>query len=278
MRVSIASGSFRVITTVGLFWVMNSAGVREHQPLGGVCSLYQMWEGCTIDGNSSLKGVMRWLKWVREGLSKMFSTLDRRSRDLHRLFMSWFKACHPMSPTWGVSGSRPRRRDIPFHLCTHRVCAICLIVLGLTEFSFATTLAAQIELPRFASLRAERVNVRSGPGVRYPITWVFVRRGLPIEITAEFEFWRKVRDQDGSEGWVHRSLISSTRTALVFGAVRPLHGDPSATSPAVLLAEPGVQGELLACQESWCELRIAGRVGWMQRDHLWGVHAQEMFE
>ncbi|MBH63636.1 MAG: hypothetical protein CL569_14540 [Alphaproteobacteria bacterium] len=138
--------------------------------------------------------------------------------------------------------------------------------------------SAQTEFPRFASLRAERVNVRSGPGVRYPIVWVFVRRGLPIEVTAEFKFWRKIRDRDGSEGWVHQGLISGTRTALVVGTMRPLHDGPSETTPAILFAEPGVQGELLACRDSWCETRIAGRVGWMQRDHLWGVRAEENFE
>ena len=192
--------------------------------------------------------------------------------------MSRFIASGPKRPSQRVGRSRPQRPGSAFRLRTSWVCAMYLIVFALSEFALPTALAAQSELPRFASLRAERVNVRSGPGVRYPIGWVFVRRGLPIEVTAEFEFWRKVRDQDGSEGWIHRSLISSTRTALVFGAVRPLHDEPSTTSSAVLYAEPGVQGELLACQESWCELRIAGRVGWMQRDHLWGIHTHEIFE
>lgn len=192
--------------------------------------------------------------------------------------MSRFRASHPKSPSLRVGKSTPRQRGAAIRLSASWFRAIFLSVFVLTEFTMPTALAAQTELPRFASLRAERVNVRSGPGVRYPIAWVFVRRGLPIEVTAEFEFWRKVRDQDGSEGWVHRSLISSTRTALVFGAVRPLHDEPSSTSSAVLYAEPGVLGELLACQESWCELRIAGRVGWMQRDHLWGMHIHELFE
>ena len=120
--------------------------------------------------------------------------------------------------------------------------------------------------------------MRSGPGVRYPITWVFVRRGLPIEITAEFEFWRRIRDRDGSEGWIHRSLISGSRTAVITNSVRTLHRAPSATSPALLFAEPGVQGELLSCRETWCEMRIAGRVGWIPQDNVWGVHAGENFE
>ena len=208
----------------------------------------------------------------------MCSKLDHRSRNLHRLAMSRFRVSYSKNPSQRVGKSKPQRPGAAFRLSARWLSAKCLIVLALIEFALPAALVAQTELPRFASLRAERVNVRSGPGVRYPITWVFVRRGLPIEVTAEFEFWRKVRDQDGSEGWVHQSLISSKRTALVFGAVRPLHDEPSTTSPALLYAEPGVQGELLACQEVWCELRIAGRVGWMQRDHVWGVHTQELFE
>lgn len=137
---------------------------------------------------------------------------------------------------------------------------------------------AQTEVSRFASLRAERVNVRSGPGTRYPISWVFVRRGLPVEITAEFEFWRKIRDRDGAEGWIHQSLISGRRTALVAGALRPLRDDASASSSIVLYAEPGVQGDVLSCRDSWCEIRIAGQVGWMPKAHLWGVRADETIE
>lgn len=154
-----------------------------------------------------------------------------------------------------------------------------LLILCLTMGMAAPTLvAAQADAPRFASLRAERVNVRSGPGMRYPISWVFVRRGLPVEITAAFEFWRKIRDWDGAEGWIHQSLISSRRTALVAGALRALRDDASASSSIVLYAEPGVQGDVLSCRDSWCEIRIAGQVGWMPKDHLWGVRADETIE
>ena len=150
-----------------------------------------------------------------------------------------------------------------------------LILCFLMGTVLPTLVAAQTDVPRFASLRSERVNVRSGPGVRYPISWVFMRRGLPIEITAEFEFWRKIRDRDGSEGWIHQSLISGRRTAVVTGAVRSLHHEASASSSVILFAEPGVQGDVLSCQESWCEMRIAGQVGWMPKDYLWGVRAEE---
>jgi SH3-like domain-containing protein len=184
----------------------------------------------------------------------------------------------PASFLWRRWAKGSFRKGFIYLLSHRRFGARFILALLLFDAFLPIAASAQTELPRYASLRADRVNVRSGPGVRYPIVWVFVRRGLPIQITAEFEFWRKIRDRDSSEGWVHQNLISGTRMALVIGAVRPLHDGPSATTPILLFAEPGVQGELMACHQSWCEARIAGRSGWIQRDHLWGVGTKENFE
>ena len=129
--------------------------------------------------------------------------------------------------------------------------------------------------PRFASLRADKVNVRIGPGVRYPIAWVFVRRDLPVEVTAEFDLWRKIRDIDGAEGWVHASLLSGRRSAVVTGGVRMLRRAPEAESPAIAHAESGVVVELLRCTGAWCEVAAAGVRGWARRAHLWGVYPGE---
>jgi SH3-like domain-containing protein len=133
-------------------------------------------------------------------------------------------------------------------------------------------------LPRFVSLGAAEVNVRTGPGRQYPIAWVFVRRDLPVEVLAEFGLWRKVRDIDGAEGWAHRSVLSGHRTALIIGEVRTLRLEPDAASLPVLLAEPGVQGSLLACRSEWCRMEIEDLRGWLPRAQLWGVHAWETFE
>ena len=137
--------------------------------------------------------------------------------------------------------------------------------------------AAQ-ELPHFASLRADRVNVRTGPGMRYPIAWVFVRQGLPVEITAAFDLWRKIRDIDGEEGWIHTSLLSRERAAIITGEARPLYRNPDPASPLVALAEPGVMGRVLRCREAWCELAIGRIRGWTHRTFLWGVYPGEEIE
>ncbi len=133
-----------------------------------------------------------------------------------------------------------------------------------------------LKIPRFVSLRADPVNVRTGPGVRFPIAWVFVQNDLPVEVIAEYEFWRRIRDVDGAEGWVHKSLISGDRWVIVRGAKpRPLRRQPKAKAPPVMRAEAGVLGRLLRCNGQWCELRIAGRKGWIRQTSVWGAYPGE---
>ncbi len=130
-------------------------------------------------------------------------------------------------------------------------------------------------LPRFASLRSAEVNVRTGPGVRYPVEWVFKRRSFPIEIVAEFDTWRKVRDWQGTVGWVHRSMLSGRRTVLVTGLVRRLHSEPAASAETVARLEPGVVAELLQCEKRWCEILTAGHSGWLRKGEFWGARAAD---
>lgn len=132
-----------------------------------------------------------------------------------------------------------------------------------------------LPLPRFVSLASDEVNVRTGPGKRYPISWVFVRRGYPIEIFEEFEHWRRIRDLSGETGWVHKSLLSGRRTIIITGDDRPLFEDPDSESIVTLIAEPGVLGKLLECDGTWCRLEIAGLAGWISATHFYGVLENE---
>ncbi len=142
----------------------------------------------------------------------------------------------------------------------------------------ATWAESGAPLPRFAALRASEANLRAGPGTEYPVEWVFLRRALPIEITAEYGQWRKIRDFDGSEGWVHKSLLTGRRSVLVTGALRTLYSSPDSASVAVARDEPGVVGRLLACEAGWCRVEIAGHKGWLPTAHLWGVYDGETVE
>ena len=142
-------------------------------------------------------------------------------------------------------------------------------------FVAATAAAAEEPLPRFVSLKADEVNVRTGPGMRYPIAWVFVREGLPVEVVAEYEIWRRIVDVEGAQGWVHRGMLSDRRSAIVLGDERNFYRRPDPDARVVLRAEAGVHGRLFGCREGWCEMQIAGLRGWTRRDHLWGVYPDE---
>ena len=105
--------------------------------------------------------------------------------------------------------------------------------------------------------------------------WVFVRRGTPLEVTAEYGAWRRVRDVDGTVGWMHSALLSGTRTALITGTLRTLYADPTITSNPVLQAEPGVLGTIDTCSAGWCRISIRGRIGWIPQEYFWGTFANE---
>jgi SH3-like domain-containing protein len=132
--------------------------------------------------------------------------------------------------------------------------------------------------PRFASLRATEVNLRTGPGDRYPIEWVFTRKGLPVEILDEFEHWRKVRASDGTEGWVHQRMLTGKRSVLVVGEVRALHSDPDAGSAVVARAEPGVVATLMECRHEWCRIAAGDVTGWLRESEIWGVFPNEVVQ
>lgn len=128
-----------------------------------------------------------------------------------------------------------------------------------------------LPVPRFVSLASDKIYMRTGPGQRYPIRWIYERKGLPVIVEAEFDIWRRVRDVEGERGWVHGSLLSGRRTVQITGGLQELHQKAHPGSLVVLRAEEGVTGELVECDGAWCEVRISGRRGWIGRDSLWGV-------
>jgi SH3-like domain-containing protein len=135
--------------------------------------------------------------------------------------------------------------------------------------------AAGAALPRFMSLRSDRVNLRVGPGRTYPILWVLTRKGMPVEILRNYEDWRMIRDPDGDKGWVQRSMVAEERTVVVTGAIRALHTGPEAASGILARAEPGVIARLLLCRDAWCRISASGYTGWVKRTELWGVDPAE---
>jgi len=134
------------------------------------------------------------------------------------------------------------------------------------------------QLPRFASLKSDQVNLRAGPGTRYPIQWVYNRRELPVEIEREFEVWRAIRDPDGVRGWVHQATLTGRRTFMVKGADATIRSDREDTASAVAIARVNVMGRLRSCEagSAWCEVRVGNVRGYLRRDQIWGLLPNEV--
>ena len=130
-------------------------------------------------------------------------------------------------------------------------------------------------LPRFAVLHADKVNLRAGPGDRYPIQWVYLRKDWPVEIIAQFDHWRRVRDWEGTEGWVHEKMVTNRREVIVTGGIRALRQAPDHNGGLIARAEPGVMAKLLECRAEWCRIEAGDRTGWVQRSDVWGVYPNE---
>jgi SH3-like domain-containing protein len=162
--------------------------------------------------------------------------------------------------------------------CRIRRAAAAAALAILMAASAASAAEKELPTPRFVALRADKVNVRTGPGDQYPIEWVFTRKDLPVEILAEFEHWRKIRDSQGTEGWVHQRMVTGKRSVLVQGEVRELHGGPAKDSEVVARAEPGVVAKLIECRDAWCRVEASGVKGWLRRGEFWGVYPDEVVQ
>jgi SH3-like domain-containing protein len=140
-----------------------------------------------------------------------------------------------------------------------------------------------LPVPRFVSLKADKVNLRAGPTREHDVTWVFTRVGLPVEITAESENWRRIRDSEGTEGWVYHSLLSSRRTALVApwskkNETFSLHQSGDANARVTAQLQPSVLASVKTCDKKWCRIFGDGFDGYIEQESLWGVYPNETVE
>ena len=137
-----------------------------------------------------------------------------------------------------------------------------------------------LRLPRYASLRFDKTNVREGPSKTHRTAWIFQRAGLPIEIIGEFDVWRRIRDSEGAEGWVLASLLSGRRTALVTpwrkAEEAPLYAKLGAPDMAAKL-QSGVLANVKTCQGDWCRVFGEGFDGFIKQGDLWGIYPGESF-
>jgi SH3-like domain-containing protein len=143
----------------------------------------------------------------------------------------------------------------------------------------ATGPKSGLPMPRFVSLKPDRVNVRGGPTRDHEVTFVYTRAGLPVEITAESDNWRRIRDWEGSEGWVYHSLLSGRRTAVVTTKDKkelvPLYDKGDSNASVIARLQPGVLAAIKRCTGGWCRNAGPGFDGWALQEQLWGVYPNE---
>jgi SH3-like domain-containing protein len=185
--------------------------------------------------------------------------------------------------------TQPRRakaRRPSARACARAGILALMIALAATAAEAAADMAvgaaSGLPVPRFVSLKPDRVTVRGGPNRDHEIAFVFTRSGLPVEITAESDNWRRIRDWEGSEGWVYHSLLSGRRTALVSAKQQdelvPLYDKADAQSALVARLQPGVLAVVKHCSGTWCHITGPGFDGWIVQERLWGVYANEKVE
>lgn len=184
---------------------------------------------------------------------------------------------------------RSRRRLDASRLRTVSAAAVTLALAWISsvaanEASVKPSPGTGLPVPRFVSLKAEKVNVRGGPTKEHDVAWIFTRAGLPVEITAEYDNWRRIRDWEGSEGWVYHSMLSGRRTAMVTpnpkakDALLALRDKADAQTAVVARLQPGVVATVKKCSPGWCRIAGPGFDGWIEQDRLFGVYPNEKVE
>ncbi|MDB5614924.1 MAG: SH3-like protein [Devosia sp.] len=167
---------------------------------------------------------------------------------------------------------------------------LALLAALLTAPAFAqANNPSGLPLPRFVTTRSEPINVRVGPGQKYDIAWTYLKSGIPVEIVQEFDTWRKIRDMDGSEGWIHQNLLAGTRAGYVTpimanGEIALLANQANESSVRARLG-PGFKVTIKECDGTWCEVsasdpnqRSTTYSGYMHQEELWGVYPDEVFD
>jgi SH3-like domain-containing protein len=173
--------------------------------------------------------------------------------------------------------------------CTTRLPAIVLTAMiaaashaGLVRAGDTVGAKSGLPVPRFVSLKPDKVNVRGGPTRDHEVTFVYTRAGLPVEITAESDNWRRIRDWEGSEGWVYHALLSGRRTAVISPKDKkdlvPLYELADGHAPILARVQTGVLAMVKRCDGTWCQVSGPHFEGWLVQDQLWGVYPNEKVE
>lgn len=145
------------------------------------------------------------------------------------------------------------------------------VVFCLASGGLDAPAGAQPKTPYWASISASKARIRTGPGRQFPATWMYQRANLPVKVVATYPNWRKIRDPDGTEGWMQANLLSSVRTGMVTEKIIPMRESPTESARILWRAESGVVGKISECARGWCRFDVNGRMGYVESAMLWGV-------
>ncbi|MEO8686574.1 MAG: SH3 domain-containing protein [Devosia sp.] len=188
-------------------------------------------------------------------------------------------------------------RGAPFARFPRQILRLAVMLLAMLALALPGSAWAQtnnpsgLKLPRFVTTRSSPINVRVGPGVKYEVAWNYLKDGVPVEIVQEFDTWRKIRDVDGSEGWVHQNLLQGGRAGYVTPVMAngeiALHASADDNSATRATLGPGLRVTIKECDGTWCEVtasqqaegeRSASYSGFLHQEELWGVYPDEVFD
>lgn len=158
----------------------------------------------------------------------------------------------------------------------NKIFIILVFCFNTSSVTFADISKEKLPIPRFVTIKFDEVNVRTGPVIDCPVEWVFIRKGEPVEIIAEYEQWRKIRDFNQEGGWVHASALSAKRSVILISKnILPLIASPGNYDDIVVQLKPKIRCNLLKCKNDWCQVLCQSYKGWVAKKFLWGVYPEE---
>jgi SH3-like domain-containing protein len=195
---------------------------------------------------------------------------------------------HEISPTRPNSKPRSPMRAVWLVLVPLLASAAGALAQAARDAPASGTDPDGLKTLRYVSLKADRVYLRKGPGTEYPVAWEFQRAGLPVEVIREFDVWRQVRDASGTVGWVHSSLLSGRRTALILPweikegqpqlPLAMLRYDDHEKAAPVAQVEAGALVSIIGCEKGWCRVSIGNHRGYIEQTKLWGTYPNERID
>ena len=122
----------------------------------------------------------------------------------------------------------------------------------------------------YLTLRNDKVNLRQGPSLNYPVKLIYEKKFLPILIQDKSGNFRKVLDHENNSGWIHISQLSKKKAALSILNELIVFQKPSIYSKPLVKLEIGRLCLVKKCKNDWCKIKTGDYSGWVEKQNLRG--------